>query len=462
MARGGLGRADAESALRTPAARRALRPRQRLGKYQIERRIAEGSFADVYRALDTVEGVRVALKIPQAHLVDDELLGAFRREVRLAAKLDHPNVLPLKNAQFVDGRFVVAYPLGAGTLGDRLRHRIAPARRAAYAAQMIDAVAHAHARGVVHCDLKPENFILFDGDRLRLADFGISKVSRKTIPVSGSGTVGYVAPEQAMGRTSLRSDVFSLGLVLWELFSRELPEWPYRWPLPGLERLGREAHPRFVALLRRALAVDPGRRFADARAMAAAFERLRARSQVLPAQPRARPRLRRKRPTDWRRLRQRQFLRLYGAALQLRAECGRCGGPVSEAMHACPWCGNAPARYRGETAQPERCGRCGRGRRPDWRYCPYCFGPGFRRVSARRYSDRSYPGRCSNPACDRRALPPFASYCPWCRRRVRRRLTVPGAEHRCARCGSGVHGDFWAFCPWCGKEQRHAAAVRRR
>jgi serine/threonine-protein kinase len=452
---------DAEPALRAPGPRRALRPRQRLGKYQIERRIAEGSFADVYRALDTVEGVRVALKIPQSHLVDAVLLDAFRREVRLAAKLDHPNVLPLKNAQFVDGRFVVAYPLGQGTLGDRLRHRIAPARRAVYAAQMIDAVAHAHARGVVHCDLKPENFILFDGDRLRLTDFGISKVSRRTIPVSGSGTVGYVAPEQAMGRTSLRSDVFSLGLVLWELFSRELPEWPFRWPWAGYDRLEREAHPAFVALLRRAMAVDPADRFSDARAMSSAFHRLVARGQVLPPRPAPRRRPRRKVPTDWRRLRQRQFVRLYGGALQLRGECGRCHGPVSEAMHACPWCGHAPARYRGETAQPERCGRCGRGRRPDWRYCAHCFGPGFRRVSGHRFSDHSYTERCSNPQCERRTLPPFASYCPWCRRRVRR-FAVPGAGHRCARCGRGVHAEFWAFCPWCAKDQRRAAPVRRR
>lgn|GEM_PF-106080 len=463
MARGGLGRVETELAARPRAAPRSLRPRQRLGKYQIERRIAEGSFADVYRAVDTVEGVRVALKVPQAHLLDAALLDAFRREVRLAAKLDHPNVLPLKNAELVDGIFVMAYPLGVGTLAERMLYRIAPARRAAYAAQIVDAVAHAHARGVVHCDVKPDNFILFEGDRLRLGDFGIAKVSRRTIPVSGSGTVGYVAPEQAMGRTSLRSDVFSLGLVLWELFARELPEWPYQWPFRGHERLQREAHPRFVAFLRRALAVDPAVRFADARTMAAAFARLAARGEILaPARP-SRVRRRRPRgPTDWRRLRQRQFQRLYGATLKLHATCGRCGGPLSEAMRACPWCGHAPARYRGETALPARCGRCGRGRRPDWRYCPFCFGPRFKRVSARRYSDRGYTERCSNHACDRRALPPWARYCPWCRRRTRRRLALRGTDARCARCGWGVHPDFWAFCPWCAKAQPRAPAARGR
>jgi serine/threonine-protein kinase len=456
-------RSDA-AAPRAAGAPSALRPRQCLGKYRLERRLARGSFADVWSAADTVEGVRVALKIPHAHLVDPQLLADFRREVRVVAPLDHPNVLPIKNAQFVDGRFVIAQPLGEGTLSDRMRRRLAWPRRVDYAAQMLDAVAHAHARGVIHCDIKPENFILFPDGRLRLADFGISKLARRTVLGSGSGTVGYVAPEQAMGRSSLRSDVFSLALVLWELFSGELPEWPYRWPLPGQRRLARAVHPRFLALLRRALRLEPERRFADARQLRAAFARLHARRLVLarPA-PRRRPR-RALAPPDWVRLRQRQFVRLYGRALSLGAECGRCRGPISEAMRACPWCGNAPARFRGGTRMELRCPRCGRGRRPDWRYCAWCFGPRFARVSPRRYADRSYTERCANAACDRRHVLPFSRYCPWCRRRVRRRFPLPASEHRCARCGWGVHRDFFRFCPWCGAEQRHArvAEARRR
>ena len=157
--------AEAVAAGRAALVRPGLRPRQLLGKYRIERRIAEGGFAEVYRAQDTIEGVRVALKIPHAHLVDEALLADFRREVRLTAPLDHPNVLPIKNAQFIDGRFVIAYPLGTGTLGDRMLWRLASARRVEYAAQMLAAVAHAHQHRIIHCDLKPENFILFPGDR---------------------------------------------------------------------------------------------------------------------------------------------------------------------------------------------------------------------------------------------------------------------------------------------------------
>jgi eukaryotic-like serine/threonine-protein kinase len=458
LARGFVaGMAEAVAAGRAALVRPGLRPRQMLGKYRIELRIAQGSFAEVYRAQDTIEGVRVALKIPYAHLVDEELLQGFRREVQLAATLDHPNVLPIKNAQFIDGRFVIAYPLGKGTLHDRLTRRFAAKKRVAYAEQMLVAVAHAHAHRIIHCDLKPENFILFPQDRLRLADFGISRLSRRTLLASGSGTVGYVAPEQAMGKTSLRSDVFSLGLLLWQLFTGELPDWPFRWPLEGEARLRRETHPQFVALLRRALDLDPHKRWSDARQMTAAFERLRSRGHVLAAPAPARRRRRAKAPPDWARLRQRQFVRLYGKALALAGECGRCKGPIGESMTSCPWCGHGLTRWRGETRHPERCARCGRGRKPDWRYCAWCYGPAFRRVSARRYADRSYTERCANTGCERRVLMPWARYCPFCRRRPRQRFKLAGTERRCGRCGWGVHPDFWGFCPWCGKEQRAAA-----
>src|SRR5690606_3785107 len=79
-----------------------IRIRQQLGKYRIERRLGEGAFASVYQAFDTIEGVRVALKVPHPHLMTKEALDAFREEVRLSARLDHENILPLKNAAFID------------------------------------------------------------------------------------------------------------------------------------------------------------------------------------------------------------------------------------------------------------------------------------------------------------------------------------------------------------------------
>src|SRR5690606_26805396 len=97
---------------------------QKLGKYQIEQKLAEGGFAAVYRAFDTIEGTRVALKIPHQPLISKSVLEDFRREVRLVARLDHAHILPLKNADFVDGHFVIVLPLGERSLADRMRNRL--------------------------------------------------------------------------------------------------------------------------------------------------------------------------------------------------------------------------------------------------------------------------------------------------------------------------------------------------
>lgn len=255
--------------------RNVLRSRQKLGKYRIERRLSDGPLAAVYQAFDTIHGQRVALKIPHRRLMDDYFLADFRKEARILAKLDHPNILPIHNASFIDGYFVIAMPLGDETLGCRLQRRISTTKALDYTRQILDAVAHAHEMRIIHCDIKPENFILFGGHRLRLTDFGFSKLARRHIQASGSGTVGYVAPEQAMGRPVLASDVFSVGLVLYRMFAGILPRWPYDWPPPGSARLRQKLHPDMVALIRRAIEVKPSRRYHDGMQMLAAFERIR-------------------------------------------------------------------------------------------------------------------------------------------------------------------------------------------
>ena len=102
--------------------------RERLGKYRIDRRSAEGGAAVVYRARDTTAGIPIALKLPHAGLVTKDTLETFRMEVRLTAGLDHPNILAVKDAGFIAGRFVIAYPLGQETLADRLGRRVSRAR----------------------------------------------------------------------------------------------------------------------------------------------------------------------------------------------------------------------------------------------------------------------------------------------------------------------------------------------
>lgn len=257
----------------------ALRARQKLGKYRIEKRLSDGGFATVYQAYDTIEGQRVALKIPHGDGLDEALLKDFRHEVRLAAKLDHPNILPIKDASVIDDHLVIALPLGDKTLADRLQKRISLKTSIEFAEQMLEALAYAHQARIIHCDVKPENMVLFGADYLRLTDFGIAKVALKTVRGSGTGTVGYMAPEQAMGKPSQRSDVFSAGLIIYRMVSGEWPEWPYDWPPPGIKKVRSKLPPDFVNFLQKAIEPRPRDRFRDAEHMLNAFTRLK--SKVL-------------------------------------------------------------------------------------------------------------------------------------------------------------------------------------
>lgn len=255
-----------------------LRRRQRLGQYRIEAPLGTGGFAKVYRAYDTVEGIRVALKVPHPGVVDRATLDTFRREVRVAAQLDHPNILPIKTAGTIDGLFVIVTALGVESLAERLSRRLARATSLGYMEQLLNGLACAHRRRIAHLDVKPENLLLFSEGRLRLADFGLARVVLRTVAASGSGTVGYVAPEQAMGKPSLRSDVFSAGLVCWRLMTGCLPEWPFEWPFPGHARAGAGWDPGLLRIVRRATLVDERRRYSSGVPMLREFEKLKQRA----------------------------------------------------------------------------------------------------------------------------------------------------------------------------------------
>jgi serine/threonine-protein kinase len=432
-----------------------LRTRQKLGKYRIDGRIENGGFATVYEATDTLEGVRVALKIPYDDILTEEVLRDMLKEVRLAARLKHPHILPLKNADYIDGRLVLAYPLGERSLAQRLQSRVSLPVALDLAEQMIAAAAHAHEHRIIHCDIKPQNMILFDGGHLMLTDFGIAKIAHRTIVrASGSGTVGFCAPEQAMGKPSFASDVFSLGLVVYRMFSGRLPEWPFAWPPPGHAALRAKVHADLLAMLRRAIEIDPRKRYPHAGAMLAAL--LRCKSKAIKSAGRGNngsPRGAKRR--DWRTVQRQQFQEQFGKALETHFACSQCEGPMSEAMHACPWCGADHSVHYGETDFAQQCPRCQRGLKLDWQFCPWCYGAGFELSTTRQYADSRYvslqTARCSNAGCTRKQLMPFMCYCPWCRRKVRRKWKIEGSKGKCS-CGWGVVAGFWNYCAWCSKK----------
>ncbi len=171
-----------------------LRARQKIGKYRILGRIASGPLADVYRAFDPIHKTRVALKIPKSgiHTGAEE----FLHEVQVASRLKHPNILSVINASYIDDHFVIAMELGEESLADRIERRISSARALDLAGQALASLAYAHENKIIHCDIKPENFILFPGNQLKLADFGFAKISLRTLKASGSGTIDYIAPAE--------------------------------------------------------------------------------------------------------------------------------------------------------------------------------------------------------------------------------------------------------------------------
>ncbi len=425
-----------------------LRARQRLGKYRIERRIANGPVAAVYQAFDTIHGTRVALKVPHAGAMDEYFLADFKREARLAPKLDHANILPIRDASFIEGHFVISMPLGERSLAERMRKRLSTETALDYIDQALAAVAHAHHRKIIHCDIKPDNFIIFPDNQLKLGDFAFSKVAQRTLKhASGSGTVGYMAPEQAVGRPMFQSDVFSLGILAYELFSGHLHDWPYDWPPAHIQRVRKRLKPSLLDWMCKAVQVGPRKRYPDAVAMHREFKRLR---QGGNGKKRRTERQTSVDPALWEKVRFRQFQREYRKSLDTRLECSSCAGPVSEAMQACPWCGTEPPLQKFTTTYPSTCPRCRRGAKLDWRYCAWCYGFGFEVDTTRRYSDRRYQAQCANGRC-RGPLMPFMRFCPWCRTKVKRPWKLPPSRHRCPSCRWGVDLDFWQFCPWCTK-----------
>ena len=247
-----------------------LRVGARLGKYKLTRRLGQGAFARVYAAFDTIEQRHVALKIPT--IPDQERLDDAMREVRVMGRLDHPNILGLRGADIMEGHLVLSFPLGSGTLEDRLMRRIGRRKTLDFTRQLLEGLAHAHGAKVVHRDLKPDNVIVVD-DRLCISDFGAARNSCRTRYGTSVGTVGYMAPEQGLGRSSPRADVFSMGLILYRLTTRQLLEWPFEWPGPGAARLKR--WPRaWSTFLQGALQLHERKRYADGEKMLAAFSKI--------------------------------------------------------------------------------------------------------------------------------------------------------------------------------------------
>lgn len=245
-----------------------------LAGYRIDSLIARGGMGVVYRATQVALDRPVALKVIAHQLADDE---QFRRrflgESRLAARLEHPAVVPVYDAREEEGELIVAMRLIEGGDLRKLIDRegpLEPERAVHLLGQIAEALDAAHAAGIVHRDVKPHN-ILVDGERAYLSDFGLAKAYAETGSGAGAsivGTVEYMAPEQWRGdRVGPAADVYALGCVLYEALTGIVP----------YARKDSDAQPQLPrgieAVIERAVAADPARRYSSAGELIAAARR---------------------------------------------------------------------------------------------------------------------------------------------------------------------------------------------
>jgi beta-lactam-binding protein with PASTA domain/tRNA A-37 threonylcarbamoyl transferase component Bud32 len=201
------------------------------GRYHITERIASGGMGEVYLAQDAVLAREVAIKVLHRSLASDQgFVERFRREARAAATLNHPNIVTVFDWGAVDGVYymVMEYVHGR-SVREILNARgpLAPGQAAAVLDQTLAALEHAHAKGIVHRDLKPENILITTDGVVKLTDLGLARAfadAKNTRAGAVTGTVQYLAPEQIRGEPAdPRSDLYSLGIVAYELLTDRLP-----------------------------------------------------------------------------------------------------------------------------------------------------------------------------------------------------------------------------------------------
>ncbi len=256
-------------------------------RYELEELVGTGGMSSVFRARDRQLERRVAIKILHQHYADDpEYLERFRREARAVAQLSHPNIVTVIDRGDDDGRqYIVFEDVEGENLKEFvLRSGRLPVRRALELALAVaDGLAFAHDQGLVHRDVKPQNVLLSREGEVKVTDFGIARSLHVDHGVTQTGTVlgtgEYLAPEQASGQpVSPATDVYSLGVVLWELLTGDVPFVGDSFvavalrhvnePPPHLRECRPDVSPRLDAAVDRALVKDPARRFPSMRAFA--------------------------------------------------------------------------------------------------------------------------------------------------------------------------------------------------
>jgi serine/threonine protein kinase len=305
---------------------------QSVGKYQILSNLGSGGFGTVFLARDTWIDKKVAIKVPHRQGGDfSELL----QEPRLLAALDHPNIVGILTAERVDGVFfiVMEYIKGQSLEGVLDTERSLDLARAMnYSVQILKGVDHAHAANILHRDLRPANVLISESGTIKVADFGTSRLLEKAHATTVIGSPPYMAPEQFQGRAVLASDIYSVGVMMYQMLTGSLP---YFSPNPAqIERLisqGRCTPPKLrnpqipkeiSDIVMKAIATDVGERYQRASEL---LEDLATAADI-----------------DY------KATQLEDIRKRLRAReppkkgfCWNCRKPLHSRSSACPFCGEA-------------------------------------------------------------------------------------------------------------------------
>lgn len=324
---------------------------QTIGKYKILSPLGSGGFGTVYLAEDTWIDKKVAIKVPHRQNVD---FGELLQEPRLLASLSHPNIVSILTAEKQDNIFFIVMEYVTGdTLESAISRdgQIDLARTLDYTCQICNALDHAHEQGVIHRDLRPGNVLVTANGVVKVADFGTSRFIE--IAAHGTTVIGsppYMAPEQFHGKTVFASDIYSLGVTMYQMLTGVLP---YNTPAPAdLEKLmrgelvapPRSRNPNIPAqindIVMKAVAPDIGMRYQRASELlhdllAARDGRLTPRTTPRHTPPP--PQVAASSPEDV----QDMHTRLRARATPQPRFCWHCRKPLHARSARCPFCGEA-------------------------------------------------------------------------------------------------------------------------
>ena len=261
---------------------------ERFSRYELREELGHGGMATVYRAYDPLFQRKVALKILNRELLDDlDVRAGFERETRIIARLEHTAIVPVYDVGHDNNQlfFVMRYMAG-GSLTKRIQSRSLSLSQMAHILQRVAAALdYAHDRGVVHRDLKPDNILFDEYNNAYISDFGIAKLTRAATRLTNSGIIGtptHMSPEQAKGEdVDGRSDIYSLGVVLFEMLSGKMPyeaRTPLglalkhaAYPVPRILSLNPNLPPDVEAVTEKVMAKERDKRYRSGLEFANAF-----------------------------------------------------------------------------------------------------------------------------------------------------------------------------------------------